>query len=76
MASRDLALTSLPLEILRLIVDNLPRFDLFSVRLLSKTFAAVAAVSVSSLHESFIAWPSPMLHISVDSGSVAKIMCP
>ena len=38
------AWNSLPVEMVRLIVDNLPRSDLFSARLLSKTFAAITAV--------------------------------
>lgn len=54
MAAPDLPWNSLPLEILRLIVDNLPGSDLFNVRRLSKTFAAIAAVSdLFSPHDRF-----------------------
>ena len=57
MAADDLPWDSLPLEILRLIVDDLPRSDLFSVRRLSRTFAAIAAVSdLSSPHNRFRMW--------------------
>ena len=54
MASHNMRWNSLPLEMVRMIVDYLPRSDLFTARLLSKSFAAVAAVSgLSSLHDCF-----------------------